>query len=320
MTAMGFGAADKVAKAGDTMTGTLVLDGSTPLQIPAGAASGDVLTSDSSGHAAWAAPPTSATTVDGVAVSGTPSSGQVLTATSPTAADWQTPTAGNIIDGITVTGTPSPGMLLTATSTSAADWQSPASGAGVTLDSTATDIQALGTRAAGSTGQAADAGHVHPATGVATIDATGTDIAALGVQAAGSVGKAADAGHVHPTTGVALLAGANFTGAVSPAVAALTDGSSIAINAALGNVFTVTIAGNRTLANPTNLVDGQRIIIAVKQDGTGSRLLSYGTVYAFSAALPAPTLSTAAAATDYFGFIYSAAATKLRLLAFLGGF
>jgi|SRR5215469_2201578 len=33
--------------------------------------------------------------VAGVAVSGTPSSGQVLTATSPTAADWQTPASGS---------------------------------------------------------------------------------------------------------------------------------------------------------------------------------------------------------------------------------
>lgn len=44
---------DAVAKAGDTMTGTLVLDAVTPLQIPGGAAAGDVLTSDASGNASW---------------------------------------------------------------------------------------------------------------------------------------------------------------------------------------------------------------------------------------------------------------------------
>src|ERR1035437_7122333 len=33
--------------------------------------------------------------VDGVLVTGTPSAGQVITATSPTAADWQTPSAGS---------------------------------------------------------------------------------------------------------------------------------------------------------------------------------------------------------------------------------
>jgi hypothetical protein len=38
----------------------------------------------------------------------------------------------------------------------------------------------------------------------AAIDTTAADIAALGTQAAGSTGKVADAGHVHPTTGVML--------------------------------------------------------------------------------------------------------------------
>lgn len=43
--------------------------------------------------------------------------------------------------------------------------------------------------------------------GVVQLDGTAADIAALGSQAAGSVGKAADAGHVHPTTGVVLTSG-----------------------------------------------------------------------------------------------------------------
>lgn len=42
------------------------------------------------------------------------------------------------------------------------------------------------------------------AAGIVQLDGTATDIAALGTQAAGSVGKAADAGHVHPTTGLVL--------------------------------------------------------------------------------------------------------------------
>ena len=38
--------------------------------------------------------------------------------------------------------------------------------------------------------------------GALQLDGTAGDITALGVQAAGAIGKAADAGHVHPTTGV----------------------------------------------------------------------------------------------------------------------
>jgi hypothetical protein len=142
MTASGFGAADRLALAGGTLTGPLVLDGSPPLEIPAGAASGKVLTSDSSGNAAWQAPAGGGSVIDGVTVGGTPSTGQVLTATGTSAADWQAVTA-TTIDGVTVTGTPSSGQVLTATSASAADWQ------GVT----ATTIDGVTVTGTPSTGQ-----------------------------------------------------------------------------------------------------------------------------------------------------------------------
>lgn len=48
--------------------------------------------------------------------------------------------------------------------------------------------------------------------GVVQLDGTAADIAALGTQAAGATGKAADAGHVHPTTGLLPLAGGIMTG------------------------------------------------------------------------------------------------------------
>ena len=49
------------------------------------------------------------------------------------------------------------------------------------------------------------------AAGIVELDGTATDIQALGTQAAGAVGKAADAGHVHPTSGLVLTSqlGAN---------------------------------------------------------------------------------------------------------------
>lgn len=49
MVAGGYGAVDRVAKAGDTMTGSLVLGGSPPVNVP-GATSGQVLVSDGSGN------------------------------------------------------------------------------------------------------------------------------------------------------------------------------------------------------------------------------------------------------------------------------
>jgi len=74
------------------------------------------------------------------------------TAASPTVAK---------INGVTLPASAPSGanQVLTSTSASATAWSTPA--AGVTLDTTASDIQPLGTQAAGSTGKAADAGHVH---------------------------------------------------------------------------------------------------------------------------------------------------------------
>jgi hypothetical protein len=91
--------------------------------------------------------------------------------------------------------------------------------------------------------------------------------------------------------------------AVAPAVVALTDAATIALNAQLGNVFTITLAGNRTLASPAGPSNGQHILVIVTQDATGSRTLSYGAAYNFGAA-GAPTLTTTAGDWDILGFVY----------------
>ena len=78
---------------------------------------------------------------------------------------------------------------------------------------------------------------------------------------------------------------------------ALTDGANIALNLSTGFDFSVTLAGNRTLSNPTNAKVGQRGRIRVVQDATGSRTLAFGTSYEFTNGV-ALTLTTTAAAED----------------------
>jgi len=114
------------------------------------------------------------------------------------------------------------------------------------------------------------------------------------------------------TTANAALpkAGGTMTGAAIGAVVALTDASSIATNLALSNNFSVTLAGSRTLANPTNTVAGQSGSIFITQDGTGSRTLAYGSNFKFVAG-EAPVLSTTAAAVDRIDYVV-AAATKIH--------
>ena len=94
----------------------------------------------------------------------------------------------------------------------------------------------------------------------------------------------------------------SFTAAQRGSISALTDGATITPDFAVANNFSVTLGGNRTLANPTNLTAGQSGSIFVVQDGTGSRTLAYGTQYDFIGGT-APTLSTAANAVDRIDYV-----------------
>jgi len=89
----------------------------------------------------------------------------------------------------------------------------------------------------------------------------------------------------------------SFTAGQRGAVSALTDGTTITPNFALANNFSLTLGGNRTLANPTNLVAGQSGVIVITQDATGNRTLAYGSNWDFSGGT-APTLTTTASAVD----------------------
>lgn len=103
------------------------------------------------------------------------------------------------------------------------------------------------------------------------------------------------------TTAVSLSVAQSWTAAQRGAQVTLTDATSVASDFAVGNNFNLTIAGNRTLANPTNIVAGQEGRIVVKQDATGTRTLAYGSVWKFPGAV-APVLSTAANATDMLNY------------------
>ena len=80
-------------------------------------------------------------------------------------------------------------------------------------------------------------------------------------------------------------------------VTALTYSSTIATNCSLGGIFTVTLTGAATLSNPTSLVAGMEYKWIVTQDATGSRVLSFGTVFKW-ANKTAGVLTTTASAVD----------------------
>jgi len=88
-----------------------------------------------------------------------------------------------------------------------------------------------------------------------------------------------------------------FTAAQRGTITALTDGTTITPDFAVTNNYSVTLGGNRTLANPTNITAGQSGAIFITQDGTGSRTLAFGSYWDFPAGT-APTLTTTANAVD----------------------
>lgn len=84
---------------------------------------------------------------------------------------------------------------------------------------------------------------------------------------------------------------------------ALVDGANIAIDGNTGVNFKVTLGGNRTLDNPTNMKTGQSGIIIVSQDATGGRTLAYGSNWRFpGGAASGGVLSTTANAVDVISY------------------
>jgi len=107
----------------------------------------------------------------------------------------------------------------------------------------------------------------------------------------------------------------SFSVAQRGTITALTDGTTITPNFNNANNFSVTLGGNRTLANPTNLTAGQSGVIVITQDGTGSRTLAYGSNFKFPGGT-APTLTTTASAVDVLAYyVESASRITARLVA-----
>ena len=105
---------------------------------------------------------------------------------------------------------------------------------------------------------------------------------------------------------VSVTGTSKFTGVVDAASAntlnqTVTDGATITWDTSLGQIGTVTLAGNRTMAAPTNL-KVTTYILHVLQDATGSRLITWNSVFKWTAGA-APVLSTGAGKRDVFSFI-----------------
>lgn len=94
-----------------------------------------------------------------------------------------------------------------------------------------------------------------------------------------------------------------WTAQQTPMNSALTDGATINWNGDTnGQVVSVTLADNRTLAAPTNVVENACYVLRVHQDATGGRTLTWNAAYKFPGGY-IPILTNTATAVDIFTFI-----------------
>lgn len=100
----------------------------------------------------------------------------------------------------------------------------------------------------------------------------------------------------------------------------LTDDTTIATDAALSNIFDVTLEGNRTLGNPANARDGQELIFRIRQDVVGGRTLTLDSKFRFGVTLPSVAFSITASALDYLTVRYNLTDDTFDVIDFKGGF
>jgi hypothetical protein len=104
-----------------------------------------------------------------------------------------------------------------------------------------------------------------------------------------------------------------FTKSQGTAISTLTPSSIISVDGSLSNVFLITLTtSGQTLGDATNLVAGFTYIFIIRQDGTGSRTLNFGSSYKFGAD-GTPSLSTAANAYDVLSGVALNTSTLLML-------
>ena len=111
-------------------------------------------------------------------------------------------------------------------------------------------------------------------------------------------------------TGAATFAGLNTFNNVStfnkpargPTTTLSSSSSEVAVDLSLRNNYTLALAENTTIKNPSGEVAGQSGSIFITQDGTGSRTAAWESHYLWAGGT-APTLTTTASAVDRIDYI-----------------
>jgi hypothetical protein len=150
--------------------------------------------------------------------------------------------------------------------------------------------------AVGSSELATGAVSANTKIGANIIDASNIKAAAIGI-------SELDVGGVAAGNGVFTHNAHTYAKAQRSRVESVTVGAAnVTIDLANTNVFNLTLGTNSNLNRPSNITVGQAGTIFVSQDGTGSRTLSYSSVWDFVGGT-APTLTTTASAVDRIDYV-----------------
>lgn len=93
-----------------------------------------------------------------------------------------------------------------------------------------------------------------------------------------------------------------FSSGVKTSLNTETDAATVTFDMDKSNVHMVKLGGNRTLA-VSNVDVGQKFLIRLGQDATGSRTVTWFTNILWADGGTAPTLTTTADKADLFGFV-----------------
>jgi hypothetical protein len=151
------------------------------------------------------------------------------------------------------------------------------------------------------------------------VDAKGDLIAATAADTVARVAVGANGRVLAAASGA--TPGVEWQANPTPAPVTLTDGATVNLDAAAGKVFKLTAAGDRTLASPTNAVDGRGIIIA-HTASAAARTLTLATgsngAFKFNTDITALTATTSGL-TDYIGAIYDSTAQRWHVISYAKG-
>jgi hypothetical protein len=135
------------------------------------------------------------------------------------------------------------------------------------------------------------------------------------------IGTTTDNGYKLDVNGTGRFSGALTYNVLKPTTTTSASTATLTPDLSLGDTFTITAqAAGLSVANPTGtVVNGQKMIIRIKDNGTARAITWSGTQYRASTDLALPT-TTIINKTMYLGFIWNSTDSKWDMIAFLNNF